>query len=87
MPEGVGWTDPAPAPWRRYLSGVFVRWMLLRVVAVFGLLGPGASPGAEGVPGLDEVPLSQLLEIVVAGRDLLASDARAGGADHRAGCH
>ena len=53
--------------------------MLLLAVGLLAPPGPGASRAAEAVPGLDEVPLSQLLEIVVAGRDLLAFDARAGG--------
>ncbi|MFP8876294.1 MAG: hypothetical protein VCB99_05145, partial [Myxococcota bacterium] len=53
--------------------------MLLLAVGLLAPPGPGASRAADAVPGLDEVPLSQLLEIVVAGRDLLAFDARAGG--------
>jgi len=53
--------------------------MLLLSVAPLAWLGPAAVQGAEGAPGLDEVPLSQLLEVMVVNRDLLAFDARAGG--------
>lgn len=53
--------------------------MLLLFLATLAQLGSGPARGAEGVPGLDEVPLSQVLEILVVGRDLLAFDARGGG--------
>ena len=78
-PGERGGQIPPLSRWRRYPSGVFTRWMLLLAVALLAPPGPGAGRAADAVPGLDEVPLSQLLEIVVAGRDLLAFDARAGG--------
>jgi hypothetical protein len=43
------------------------------------LLGAVAARAAEGVPGLDEVPLAKLLEVMVVDRELLAFDARGGG--------
>ena len=51
-------------------------WLLLGALAQ---LGPGVARSAEGVPGLDEVPLSQVLEILVVNREVLAFDARGGG--------
>ena len=38
-----------------------------------------AARSAEGVPGLNDVPLSQLLEVLVVDRELLAFDGRSGG--------
>ena len=78
-PRERGGQIPPLSRWRRYPSGVFTRWMLLLAVALLAPPGPGAGRAADAVPGLDEVPLSQLLEIVVAGRDLLAFDAHSGG--------
>ena len=43
------------------------------------LMISGAARGAEGGPGLNDVPLSQLLEVIVVDREILAFDARAGG--------
>ena len=43
------------------------------------LLGLSEGRAAEGVPGLDEVPLAQSIEVMVMDRQILAFDARVGG--------
>ncbi len=51
----------------------------MRTTLVAILLISGTARGAEGVPGLNDVPLSQLLEVLVVDREILAFDARSGG--------
>ena len=63
----------------RYPLRVRIAWMLLLSVVPLAFLGSEAARGAEGAPGLDEVPLAPLLEVMVVDRDLLAFDARSGG--------
>lgn len=58
---------------------VLMRRIFFSFLAVASLLPAANARAAEALPGLDEVPLSQLLEVMVVGRDLLAFDARSGG--------
>lgn len=62
-----------------YLQRVLMRRIFFSFLAVASLLPATNARAAEAVPGLDEVPLSQLLEVVVVDRDMLAFDARSGG--------
>ncbi len=43
------------------------------------LLGLSEGHAADAIPGLDEIPLAQSIEVMVADRQLLAFDARGGG--------
>lgn len=49
------------------------------VLILVALLGLPEGRAAEAVPGLDEIPLAQSIEVMVVDRQLLAFDARGGG--------
>ena len=53
-------------------------WIGASALFLAALLGSSEGRAAEAVPGLDEVPLAQSIEVLVADRQLLAFDAHGG---------
>jgi len=62
-----------------YASPVLNTLACLSLALLTASFEPAVARSAEAVPGLNEVPLSKLLEVMIADRSLLAFDARAGG--------
>ena len=65
-----------------YVSWLPNALLCLSVALVTAWLAPPVARGAEAGAGLNEVPLSKLLEVMVVDRGLLAFDARSGGQIH-----